>query len=197
MTHRLFVYPTDTVWGIGGSILMKDNHKRIAEIKKTSHDKPLSILFYSINNLREYFNIPELLEDNWLNDFFSLGTSLGLSIALSKKALPEWVHCGSSIVFVRILPFSFVKKMIEEVGAPIFTTSLNITGNLPCISELEAMDFFKTYANDCEFIKSKELIPSGESSTMAIFNEKLNQFSISRRGARVESVEAILKEIKH
>lgn len=197
MTHSLFIYPTDTVWGIGGSIFIEENHTKIAEIKKTSTDKPLSVLFYSIDHLREYFLIPSFLDEVWLNNFFSLGTSLGLPIKLFKEELPTWVHCGSSIIFVRVLPYLFIQEMILKVKAPIFTTSLNITGDAPCVSEEEATLFNQNYAKDCQLITTKELLPSGESSTMVILDEISGEFKISRKGAKVREVEAILKSLKN
>lgn len=197
MIEKLFVYPTDTVWGIGGSIFVENNHKNIALVKRTTPDKPLSILFKNISHLREFFNLPEKLSDSWLQEFFYMGTSLGVPVSFAKNKLPSWVNCGSEIVFVRVLEFPFVEKMINEVKAPIFTTSLNLTGQPPCIKSSDAKVFFEKYLSaESTFVDTKELIPSGESSTMVIINSDLST-KISRMGSRVLDVQKQLEKLNH
>ncbi|EQC48383.1 telomere recombination domain protein [Bacteriovorax sp. BSW11_IV] len=197
MIEKLFVYPTDTVWGIGGSIFVENNHKNIALVKGTSPDKPLSILFKNISHLREYFNLPEKLNDSWLREFFNMGTSLGVPVTFAKNPFPSWVNCGSEIVFVRVLNFPFVEKMINEAKAPIFTTSLNLTGQPPCIEFSDAKAFFDDHLKiESTFVDTKELVPSGESSTMVILDSDLST-NISRRGSRVLEVQKHIEKLNH
>ena len=66
-SNTIYVYPTDTVWGIGCSIYNQDGFEKIAKIKKTKADKPLSILFESRAEIELFFNL-EFIKD--INLFF-------------------------------------------------------------------------------------------------------------------------------
>ena len=69
----------DTVWGIGGCIHSKKNYDEINIIKKINTNKPVSILFFPIDHIREYFELPKIISDNWMESFFKLETTLGSS----------------------------------------------------------------------------------------------------------------------
>ena len=50
----VFIYPTDTVWGIGGSIWSQDAYDKVCDIKGTGRGKPLSIIVSDEEMLNEF-----------------------------------------------------------------------------------------------------------------------------------------------
>ena len=53
--NGVLIYPTDTVWGIGGCILSKKNYDEINIIKKINTNKPVSILFSLYRSYKRIF----------------------------------------------------------------------------------------------------------------------------------------------
>lgn len=188
--HQTFIYPTDTVWGIGGSLYSEISYSEIARIKKTSADKPLSILFSSLNQLHEYFIFPEHLSETWLCEFFSLETSLLVPLEWKKKEIPFWIFQGSAFVSVRCLELPTIKSLIEKVGSPITSTSLNLTGQAPISSFEEARLFHLQQCPQLEFFKGEGSDLSGRSSTMVSI-DTAGVFTVLREGRYVSQIMAL------
>lgn len=194
---QIFIYPTDTVWGIGCSIYSERGHAKIAEIKKTSKNKPLSIMFSTIEELAKSFEFPAKVTPSWLQEFFWLETTLGLSLKAAKIIIPKWATGDSEFVSLRCLETDAIKKIYQQINAPFFTTSLNITGE-PAITDLsQALQFQKLHAPDAQFLKpaSKSGAQlSGAGSTIVFLSENLN-YEIKREGKRIEEVKKHLQKL--
>lgn len=191
--HELIViYPTDTVWGIGGSIFHEMAYKKIAEIKKTRFDKPLSIMFPNVKLVMEYFNLPLFMNEKWLNSYFSLESTLGLKTSRLQKELPEWLVNKSEYLSIRCLENEVTKKVYEQVKAPFFTTSLNLTGQDPIVAREKAFEFKDQYAKDASIISDHQELLSGESSTIIFFDE--TNFKLIRKGNHLSDLEKLIQK---
>ncbi len=187
ISHQTFIYPTDTVWGIGGSIYSENSYNEIARIKKTTADKPLSILFSSLKQLNDYFHFSEKLNEAWLRHFFSLETSLLLPLAWQKKEIPFWIYQGSPLISVRCLELPVIKELLEKTGAPVTSTSLNLTGQAPISSFEEAKKFHFEQCPELEFLAGKGVSLSGSSSTMVSINIA-GAFTMLREGRHASQI---------
>jgi L-threonylcarbamoyladenylate synthase len=191
----VFIYPTDTVWGIGASVYSETGHAKIAEIKRTAKNKPLSVMFASAREVYDSFNFPEEVTLEWLEVFFTLETTLGFPLSLSKIKIPKWATGESEYVSIRCLENATIKKIHDEIKAPFFSTSLNLTGESPITTTTEAKKFHETHAKEVTFISGESTNDlSGKSSTMVFLNENLN-FEIKREGRRVEEVKNHLMKL--
>ena len=191
----IFIYPTDTVWGIGCSLYSNIGCTRIAEIKKTAKNKPLSIMFSSVKDIYNNFNFPEEITLTWLEEFFKLETTLGYPLKASKIKLPAWATGESDYVSLRSLDSDVVKTIYQNIQTPFFTTSLNITGSPPIVSAKDAHNFQKIYAPDAHFFESSEKGDlSGLSSSIVFFQENLD-FEIKREGLKIEEVKNHLMKL--
>lgn len=196
-SDKIFIYPTDTVWGIGSSIYSKVGYEKIAEIKKSSTDKPLSIMFSSVEDVIRSFELPKDLSVEWLREFFLLETTLGLPLKLAKIKIPQWATGESTYVSLRCLETNAVQAIYNEIQKPFFTTSLNISGFSPITNFNEAIEFQEKYAPDAQLITSnldQNPCLSGSSSTIIFFNENL-KYEIKREGKRIEDVKKHLLKL--
>lgn len=193
-SEQIIIYPTDTVWGIGGSIFHEEAYNQIAHIKKTRFDKPLSIMFPNVKLVMEYFNLPLFMNEKWLSDYFSLESTLGLKTNRLKKQLPEWLVNKSEYLSIRCLENEVTKKVYDLVSTPFFTTSLNLTGNPPIVSQKEALEFKNQYAPDATIISAQKELLSGESSTIIFFDE--TSFRLIRKGNHLSSLEKLIAKEK-
>lgn len=194
---EIFIYPTDTVWGLGCSIYSEVGYHKIAAIKKNNLNKPLSIMFDGIDEVMKYFQLPENLTLEWLNDFFKLETTLGLPLKSARIKIPKWATGDSSFVNLRCLETDVVKKIYKKINVPFFSTSLNITGMPPITDYFSALKFQKEHAQDCQFVTTDNSINqhlSGSSSTIVFLNEDF-KFEIKREGKRSEEVQNQLRKL--
>lgn len=127
---RIFIYPTDTIYGIGCNALDKDAVNKIKEIKGRDENKPLSIIAPSV----------EWIKENCITDNVDLNKYLpGPYTLILKKKNPDFLsHISSTDTIGVRIPDSEFTEEIQESGVPFITTSVNLSGENPLtkISEL-------------------------------------------------------------
>jgi L-threonylcarbamoyladenylate synthase len=193
-SDQVFIYPTDTVWGIGCSLYSESGHGQIAEIKNTNKNKPLSIMFPSVKDIYESFQFSEEVTLSWLSEFFKLETTLGVPLANSKIKIPKWATGSSEYVSLRSIENETIKKIYDEIKSPFFTTSLNRTGEPPLTSLEDAINFQKTYAPNALLYEGGQDQLSGASSTIVFLKSNLI-FEIVREGRQVDQVKDHLTKL--
>lgn len=182
---KIFIYPTDTVWGIGGSISDPKTYEEIARIKGTASDKPLSILFNSLEMASEYFEFSRH-EIELFEKILKFEVSIGVSKSKFKKDIPKDIYAQTEFICFRVLKNEVIDSIIENYG-PITTTSLNKTRALPITELGEARAFWKKYAKDSLFYEPlSTMMLSGNSSTIILFSGL--DFRISREGLHTENI---------
>ncbi|MBI2137788.1 threonylcarbamoyl-AMP synthase [Candidatus Woesearchaeota archaeon] len=118
----VFIYPTDTIYGIGCDATNSAAVNRIREIKKRDA-KPFSIAVPS----KEWIAcncVVRVDAKRWLDKLPGPYTLL-LKLK-NRKAVAGAVHPKTAIVGVRI-PANWFSSVVRELGVPIVSTSANIT----------------------------------------------------------------------
>ena len=134
---KIFVYPTDTVYGIGCDPFNIISVKRIYEIKKRNIKKGLPILVNSIESAENFAIITKLAKK--LMEKFWPGQ---LTIVLPKKNnVPEIISGGIKTIAIR-QPNSLITRLLanELDSGGIIGTSANLSGLPPPISVNEAIN---------------------------------------------------------
>ena len=122
-TGSVFVYPTDTVYGIGCNAMVDSAVKRIREIKN-KFSRPFSVIAPSVEWIQENFVMTPETEE-WLEKLPGPYTLI-LNIK-TEGIVSEHVNNGLSTVGVRI-PDHWISKAVSAIGYPIITTSANHVG---------------------------------------------------------------------
>lgn len=161
LAGKIFIYPTDTVYGIGCNAENKEAVEKIRDIKKRD-SKPFSVIAPSIN---------------WIQDNLIVNTDLkkylpGQCTIILKKKHPEFLAWVSSTdtLGVRIPDSEFTRK-IQKTGIPFITTSVNFSGEEPAnkISEIP-----EEIINKVDFVIDKGKL-SGKPSTLIINNKEIER----------------------
>lgn len=128
--NQIFIYPTDTIYGIGCDATNEILVNKIREIKKRDN-KPFSVIAPSVKWILENFEVDEELINKYLPGPYTL---------LLKKKNSDFLKSVSDneYVGIRIPDCEFTKK-IQETGKPIVTTSVNLSGQ-PFATEIENVD---------------------------------------------------------
>ena len=121
---KTILYPTDTVWGIGCDATNENAVKQVYQLKNRTESKSLIILVADIDMLQNIIkNIPAKALEIIKND---RPTSIiyDKPIGLAKNLI-----AADNTVGIRVVQDAFCKKLIQEFGKPIVSTSANISGD--------------------------------------------------------------------
>jgi L-threonylcarbamoyladenylate synthase len=144
---QVFIYPTDTVCGIGCDALNEEAVKRIFEIKKREQ-KPLSVAFANAAQLKEFTEYESKLPPG------------PYTLIVPRGKIPKTVSCGLDTVGARIPASPYILKLILSTG-PIVTTSANFSGEPPVASLEEIPQSLK---NKVDFVFDTKQRGSGKPS---------------------------------
>lgn len=172
---NLFIIPTDTCYGLGCPINDLHWYQRIYEIKWRWYDKPLAIVVYDINYLRDNTNLTDKQIEfikNYKYPFTILSTTRqDILPDVSNKSLYE------KLAF-RIAETNLQKKLIEKYG-PIFLTSANFSGEKEIYTIKDLKEKFSQY-NDIEILSTEDLSESKPSDIFEFVEDSL-EFRYLRR----------------
>ena len=120
----IILYPTDTIWGIGCSAMNESAIKKIFRIKRRENNKLLISLVSSIEMLERYVkNVPEYVL-KYLYD------ESPTTIVYPKVTGLSQILCGKNeSIAIRLVKDNFCKALINQINAPLISTSANLTGN--------------------------------------------------------------------
>lgn len=127
----IFVYPTDTIYGIGCNALIFESVRKIRKIKKTDH--PFSVIAPSgqwiLNNLD-------------VESRKSLKVLPGPYTLIFRKKEPFFLREVSSLPTLGVrIPAHPITKIVRDIGIPFVTTSANLSGKQAIRKASEAKKF--------------------------------------------------------
>lgn len=159
---NIFIYPTDTLYGIGCNALNQNSVKKIRDIKGRD-EKPFSVIAPSIDWIKEHFIVDVELE-NYLPGPYTV---------ILKKKNPEFLFWVSNkeTMGVRIPKHKFTKT-IQKAEVPFITTSVNLSGNPPARTLQEIPESIKSQAD--EIIENDDEM-SLQPSTLIIDGEQVQR----------------------
>lgn len=156
----IFIYPTDTVYGLGCNALNKESVEKIKKIKGRDKNKPLSIIAPSKSWIFKNLITKKSLVDKYLPGKYTL---------ILKKKNPKYLSdvSPSETLGVRIPNHKFT-KLIVRAKVPFITTSVNRSGEKPA-SSLKNID--KNIIKKVDIIVNAGKL-SGKPSTIILENGK-------------------------
>lgn len=146
----VFIYPTDTIYGVGCDAANDSAVMRIRELKKRD-SKPFSVIAPSKEWIQRNCDVPrpKLLEK-------LPGPYTVIFPSFKKGAVSELVCSGT--LGVRI-PNHWISDVARDLGIPIVTTSVNVSGE-PHAADIDSLRRF-----DVDFI-IYEGVKEGRPSTI-------------------------------
>ena len=186
----MIIYPTDTVYGVGGIIESDESIAKIYKSKERSFKSPLIVLVSDVSKIEKIAYIEEknrekiekLIKEFWPG---------GLTIILNKKDnVPDIMVSGGKTVGVRMPNLDTALKIIEAAGGLLPTTSANISGETTPRSYDELSEEFKERV---EILVDGGRCPIGNASTIIDMSDKPK---ILRTGAiSIEDIEKIIGKL--
>ncbi|MDP6511091.1 MAG: L-threonylcarbamoyladenylate synthase [Dehalococcoidia bacterium] len=153
-------FPTDTVYGLGGSSLLVEAVERVFRLKRRSLSHPMPLLLSGKEQLE--IAVAEVPYLAWrLADKFWPGA---LTLVLRRASrIPPIVAGGGPGVAVRVPDHPVPRSLAEGMGVPIVGTSANITGRP---SPTTAAEVQEQLGDGVDFIIDGGPCPVGVESTV-------------------------------
>lgn len=120
----VIVYPTDTIYGLGCDVFSKKAVAKIYQIKKREPQKPFSIICSDLKHISEYAIVPDYaykLMRRLLPGPYTF-------ILKASHKTPNTVLSKNKTVGIRVPDNEICLELVKQLGNPIVTTSLNISG---------------------------------------------------------------------
>lgn len=121
-SNPVFIYPTDTIYGLGCNALNKEAVEKIRDIKQRKSN-PFSVIAPGKEWIDENCVINENVKE-WVK---RLPGPYTLILKTKKQCAAENVAPGLDTLGVRI-PDHWFSKFVNEAGIPIISTSVNKSG---------------------------------------------------------------------
>lgn len=119
LAGKLFIYPTDTIYGIGCDATNEQAVEKIKQIKHRDKDKPLSIIAPNKEWIKQNMIVDADL-DKYLPGPYTL---------ILKKKNPNFLNHISPTDSLGIrIPSNPLTKDIQQALVPFVTTSINLSG---------------------------------------------------------------------
>ena len=119
---KIFIYPTDTIYGIGCNAKNKKLVEKIREIKNRD-SKPFSIIAPNFSYIIQNCEVDLSTLKKYLPGPYTL---------ILKKRNKNFLNHVSNSEYIGIrIPKHPIKKFLQKTGKPVITTSVNISGEKP------------------------------------------------------------------
>ncbi len=120
----IILYPTDTIWGIGCDATNAKAVERIYRLKQREESKSMIVLVHNDLQLEQIIpNVPDIAWD--IIDLTEKPTTLVLD---HPKNIASNLIAKDHSLGIRITKDSFCKRLIQQLNAPLVSTSANISG---------------------------------------------------------------------
>lgn len=121
---KTLLYPTDTIWGIGCDARNADAVERLYAIKERDHSKSMIVLIESNQNTLNILNTPITPADRpttYILSYAIWHDEMHLEVA-------DNIPAADGTLGVRVPRHAFCQKIIRQLGAPLVSTSANLSG---------------------------------------------------------------------
>jgi tRNA threonylcarbamoyl adenosine modification protein (Sua5/YciO/YrdC/YwlC family) len=120
----LVIYPTDTLYGIGGNAFSEEVVEKVRAIKGTPPGKPYSVVMSNLKMIKRYCEV-----NDW--QYKTMKKYLPGPFTFLLKSKIKLPVTTNHLLGVRIPDSPFAHQLAEVCETPIITTSANPTGAKP------------------------------------------------------------------
>lgn len=172
--NGIIIFPTETVYGIGGNALSNNVVDKIYKIKERPREKALNIMLSDKDKIESYAQIVSDLEKKIIDKFMPGPITI---ILKRKKNFGDYFTSNNDTIGIRIPEHEIIKEILEKVDFPLIAPSANVTGKE---SGTKILNIVKDFKDKVEIIIDGGNIKSGLPSTIVQVVD--NEIKVLRQG---------------
>lgn len=120
----VIAYPTDTIYGIGCDIFNRKGVRKIYQIKQRDPRKPFSFICADLSDVSNYAQV-----SNFAYKIMRRHLPGPYTFVLeATRAVPDLLTTRQKTVGIRIPDNPIALSIVKELGHPLVTTSVNVSG---------------------------------------------------------------------
>jgi L-threonylcarbamoyladenylate synthase len=157
----VILYPTDTIYGLGCNALNEEAVERIYTIKKRPGNQPMLVLIHAVDVLDALVEDLSSNAQKLINKFWPGPVTF---VFRAKSSVPRYIQSEDGKIGIRLPNHEFCRQISQLSGAPVLSTSANIsglpqTGNVRILREVFArkVDLFID-AGNCNSITVSTIV---------------------------------------
>ncbi|MEM2874906.1 MAG: L-threonylcarbamoyladenylate synthase [Candidatus Hadarchaeales archaeon] len=131
----LVIYPTETVYGLGGDARSDTAVRKVFDAKGRKFDSPMSIALSSAGLVEKFAHLPP--EARGILKLLPGPLTIVLK---AKGGLSRQIVSRSGTIGIRVPAQKVALSLIEAAGFPITSTSANVSGNPPPLTVDDALE---------------------------------------------------------
>ena len=143
----VIVYPTDTIYGLGGDACRENVIERIYRIKKRREFMPVSVIGHDIRQMRFHARLNRSAEK--IMQHFMPG-KITLICEANNKICADRVYSEGRYIGLRMPKHDFALAITRAADVPVVTTSVNHHG-LPSLNDIDKIRSEFESSADCIF----------------------------------------------
>jgi tRNA threonylcarbamoyl adenosine modification protein (Sua5/YciO/YrdC/YwlC family) len=186
----LVVYPTDTLYGVGGDFFSTTAINQIDRLKGRK-DRPYSLIVPDIHAISELVDrVPPIFEEIYERYLPGKYTFLFKAASDIDRRLLK----GSEKIGLRIPNSPPILRLVKNLASPLITTSVNMHGDPPARTPSEIIEFFRhrNMADDLVLLVDNGPLPPSKGSTVVDLSG--DRISIVRVGDDYETISSFLRK---
>lgn len=125
------VYPTDTLWGVGGLATQTSAVDKVVQLKRRPGGLPISVILSSTEEVETYAELTDTMRAVLRRSLPGPYTFLLPASAYARRVLSPTVISPSGAIGVRVPDHPVALELARRAG-PVTTTSANRHGSPPC-----------------------------------------------------------------
>jgi len=130
---EVILYPTEAVFGLGCDPDNQQAVEKLLAIKQRPVEKGLILIADNYGQLLKYVDDAKIPMDKRADIFSSWPAAITWVMPASKNT-PKWLTGQFDTIAVRVTNHPTVKRLCQEFGKPLVSTSANLTGQETVIS---------------------------------------------------------------
>lgn len=138
--NGVIIYPTETIYGLGGNCFSLEVIKRIFDIKYRSKSKALAVVVSDLDMLAKIVREKPASFERLSKNFWPGALTLILNAAPN---LPNDMLGPEGTIAVRQPGLDWLRRLISFCGFPLISTSSNLSGKENILDAKQAFDVFK------------------------------------------------------
>jgi L-threonylcarbamoyladenylate synthase len=175
LSGGIFIYPTDTIYGVGANPFNEEAVKKVNAVKERDIAKMYILLINNLENLVKYVELNSEYHFDFLLSLWPNPVSVVLNLNSKARQL-----LGRDTAAFRIPNHRFCQKFLTEINMPLISTSVNRSNKSPLLEPSLIIDEFSSevdaifYTEKKSFFESSTIIDLTSNKPLLIREGKIN-----------------------
>jgi L-threonylcarbamoyladenylate synthase len=181
-TNNVFVYPTETSYGIGCDARNVEAVKKIFKIKGRDAKKTVTLIAFDKKMVLKYVAKPVAEIVRVMDGYWPGPLTLVLPAnAYARKMLAPGIIRRDGTIGIRVSANKIARELSQHIGGPIVATSANQSGEPACYSISAVRRAFMKSPLKPDIVIDEGRLPKRPASTIARYKNK--KWEIIRPGS--------------